>query len=341
MPAGWQARAGLKNLLALRLEVCARWLVRVETEDELVEAVRTAGRLGLNILLLGGGTNLVLQGDFPGLVIQMGLRGLDVDLSGSDDSLTLRVGAGEDWPALVQHCLEEGWYGLENLSLIPGTVGAAPVRNIGAYGAELSDCLEAVEVLDIEASQVRTLSAGELELGYRTSSLLRQRPLRFAVTAVHLRLCRSPRINADHPALKQALADRGLGLADLSPKTLASVVCQLRRCRLPDPAELPNVGSFFTNPMLDKEHWRELLQKVPDVPWRERGSHYQVAAAHLIEQAGWKGHDRGDVGVSNRHALVLVNRGGSGEKLLELAADIAADVRERFGVNLEPEPAIY
>lgn len=348
----------LMPLLTLRLPVKARWLARVRSEWELLQCARWARQRGLPILLLGGGSNMLLREDFPGLVIQMALRGIErreeeqeeeEDEDGEaeeereeDDSVLVRVGAGEDWPALVEYTLEKGWFGLEHLADIPGSAGAAPVRNIGAYGRELSDVLEAVEVIDLPAGNARRLSVEECQFSYRRSILYAQDPLRYAVTALHLRLYRQPVTRIKHPRLRAAVEAAGLNPDEIRPRALADIICRLRKQRLPNLLVQPNVGSFFTNPIVDTFTWERLHKKYPQLPGRRFDSGYQLAAGWLIEQAGWKGKRHGPVAVSSQHALVLVNdRDGDGNELMALAERIVADIRDKYGVELTPEPCIY
>lgn len=335
----------LTPFLSMALPSRARWLAEVSSVEQLAEAAQWARAHRHAPLLLGSGTNTVLQNDCAGLVIRMALPGVAVTQL-SEDEVQLQVSAGEDWPQLVRRCQRQGWSGLENLAMIPGSAGAAPVRNIGAYGAELSQVLQRVEVFDLAGGAGGQLSAKDCRLGYRSSLFLAPQSGRLAITAVHLRLKKSPSAVAarqlTHPQVRQRLREAGCRLDAVSSEQLYRTVCALRTEKLPDPAQLPNVGSFFTNPLISPPHCEQLRAELPDMPYRCESDGCRVSAAWLISQAGWKGRRRGSVGVWERHALILTNYGGgSGRQLVALAEEIRTDVAHRYGVELEYEPRIY
>ena len=330
----------LRDRLTLRLPGKARWLTEATTEAELLAAGRWARERQVPLLPLGKGSNLVLRGDFDGLVVAVAMRGIEFE-EGARDTVKVRVAAGEDWPELVRQCLARGCYGLENLSLIPGSAGAAPVRNIGAYGVELATVLTSVAVVDVQSGEAYSLPASELGLGYRNSLFLRASQT-LVVTAIELRLSRKPNLCLDHPGLCAEIEAQGVDGHSLTPERLGELVSNLRRKRLPHPDREPNAGSFFTNPVVDAATCERLRALYPDLPCRQCPQGWQLSAAWLIERAGWKGRRQGAVSVSAQHALVLTHGGdGTGAELMRLADRIAADIEGKYGVSLQPEPSIY
>jgi len=333
----FHTNVALTPYTTLALPGQAEFLCKVASEQDLDAALAFARDNSLPITLLAGGSNTLINGSVSGLLILIAMRGKWV-LEEDESSVTLRVAAGECWHALVEDCLRQGWYGLENLALIPGSVGAAPVQNIGAYGVELAALLREVEVVYLDSGRRGTLSAADCELGYRDSIFKRGLRGKVVITAIVIRLRKDPCPNLEYPELARAVSH----LENPSPRDLFEAVCGLRRSKLPDPQVLPNAGSFFKNPVLDRETAQHLLTLFPDIPrYPQRGGEIKFPAAWLIERAGWKGLRRGSVGVHERQALVLVHYGGgSGASLLALADAIAEDVRERYGVSLEMEPVV-
>jgi UDP-N-acetylmuramate dehydrogenase len=249
----------------------------------------------------------------------------------------VEAGAGEDWHALVEETVARGLWGLENLALIPGSVGAAPMQNIGAYGVELADVLDAVEVFDRATGETGWLGAADCGLGYRTSRFKNEH--RYVLLAVRLVLARSAGPRLDYPALADALTGRTP--SELRPGDVANAVMEIRRSKLPDPAIRPNAGSFFKNPVVDAAKADELLARNPDLPCWEIDGRRKLSAAWMIDRLGWRGRSIGGARVYDRHALVLVNDGSAtGADVLELARAIRDSVGECFGVTLEPEPRL-
>jgi UDP-N-acetylmuramate dehydrogenase len=249
------------------------------------------------------------------------------------------VDGGEMWHDCVRYSLKQHWYGLENLSLIPGTLGAAPVQNIGAYGVELSQFVRYVDTVELSSGVARRFSAAECEFGYRSSIFKHALRDRYLITRVGLRLQRQPHLKLDYPALRQALRD--VPEHELTPERISDEVCAIRRGKLPDPAKLGNAGSFFWNPQLSPERFSALRQDYPDMPGHPEGEAVKVPAAWLIERCGWKGYREGEVGVHQEHALVLVNHGqATGAALVALSKRIQDSVERRFGIHLVPEVRI-
>ncbi|MDQ2703229.1 MAG: UDP-N-acetylmuramate dehydrogenase [Pseudomonadota bacterium] len=292
------------------------------------------------LLVLGGGSNLLFAGDAPGAVLALETRAMQI-ISSDGDNAIVRADAGGQWHDLVLWTLGHGLAGLENLALIPGTVGAAPIQNIGAYGVEVREHIHAIEVFERASGQLRRLSADECGFGYR-DSVFKREPQRFVVTAVELALSRTPRLRLDYAGIGEELATMGM-TGTPHPSQVAEAVCRIRKRKLPDPAVIGNAGSFFKNPIVAATQAEALKAEHPALPVFATGDDAmrKLSAAWLIDACGWKGHRDGDAGVAASHALVLVNHGrASGAQLLDLARRIAASVHERFGVSLEPEPRI-
>ncbi len=319
------------------LAVNARYFTRAQTLQELQEAVAFARANSLPMLLLGGGSNVLLRADFPGLVILMALRGI-TEAQGPAGTVLVSAAGGEPWHEFVQHCLARGLCGLENLALIPGCVGAAPMQNIGAYGVEVKDFISDVKVLDIGSGAIETMSNAQCAFGYRDSVFKGALRGQKIVLSVTFALARGAAPNLSYGALADALSDKG---AAVSAQDVFDAVCAIRREKLPDPKVLGNAGSFFKNPVLCAQDFARLQQAHPALPsFAAPGAagERKVPAAWLIEQAGWKGRQHGGAAVYEKQALVIVNRDhATAEDVVSLAMAIMASVQARFGVRLEPE----
>ena len=292
-----------------------------------------------SILVLGEGSNLLIAGDLGGVVLSMANRGLDI-IDDDGDTCIVRAAAGERWDDLVRWSLGRGLCGLENMSLIPGTVGAAPIQNIGAYGTEIGEFIVAVQAWDRNTARLERLTHAECAFGYR-DSIFKREPERRIVTGIELRLPRRRELRIDYPGVREELA--AMGVDGSRASQVAEAICRLRTRKLPNPSLLPNVGSFFKNPIVAAsvaEAMRSTHAGLPVFPSGEDDTR-KLSAAWLIESCGWKGHRDGDAGVAEQHALVLVNHGSAtGLQMLGLARRIAASVHEHFGVRLEPEARI-
>lgn len=328
----------LKPCNTLGVEARARRFLSVDGVASLREALAGEGA-GMPVLVLGGGSNILFTRDFEGLVLKNALRGIAV-LADAKDQVRVRAAGGEDWHGFVQWCLRHGFYGIENLSLIPGTVGAAPVQNIGAYGVEVGNCIETVEAMDLATGEVHRLGAPDCAFAYRSSVFKERCRNRFFITAVTFRLSRIPRLVTSYADVRQALAERRRG--PLTPQGLSDIICAIRRRKLPDPADIPNAGSFFKNPVVSRRRFEALSARFPDIPAHPTvDGRVKLAAGWMIERCGWKGRRLGACGVHAGQALVLVNYGGaSGRDILHLAEALQRSVEERFDIRLEPEPLI-
>ena len=330
----------LQDRNTLALPATAEALAVVHREEDLREAFAWAAAGQLPVLPLGSGSNVVLSGRLNALVVCLATTGREIIRQG-DESIVLGVAAGEEWHPLVEWCLDHGYFGLENLALIPGTVGAAPIQNIGAYGVELHSFVERVHALRIDTGEPLVLSAQECEFAYRDSVFKHRLRDTLVITRVELRLSRRPDVRADYPALARSLDHSGITAP--TPRDVFDAVVGIRVKRLPDPASEPNAGSFFKNPRLPMAAVRELALRFPGLPVYPHGSdEAKLPAAWMIEHCGWKGYREGAVGIHPQHALVIVNYGGGdGNAVLALADKIAHSVFGRFGVALEIEPRIY
>jgi len=258
-------------------------------------------------------------------------------------SVDVTFAAGENWHDLVQQCLHQGWYGLENLSLIPGNMGAAAIQNIGAYGVELADVFVSLRAIDKQSGEIVEFDKAACEFGYRDSLFKNTARDRYIIVNICLRLSLEPQINIQYPAL-QAAVDQHLGSgAEITPALVSAMVCQIRSEKLPDPNVIANAGSFFKNPIIPQAQAQELSQQYPQMPrYQQANGDSKVPAGWLIEQCGFKGAVRGPVGVHQQQALVLVNLGGgSGAQLLALADELCSAVLARFSIQLEIEPRVY
>lgn len=330
-----RCNADLSKFSTFRLPATAQELVCLDHVDQL-SGLHTNSPL----LVLGGGSNTVFLKDWPGTVLLNRLRGISVQKLSENSSL-VRAAAGENWHKLVRWCMDHGLHGLENLILIPGSAGAAPIQNIGAYGVELSDVLASVTVWDWEARELCELKPGECGFAYRTSRFKHQDRDRFLITAITLRLRHHFIPNTSYESLSKALERRRLRDSP-SPRQVAAAVMRIRRHRLPDPARIANVGSFFKNPIVSAEEAKTLSAEFPNLPhWDLPHGRVKLAAGWMLEQSGWKGKSVGRAAVYAHHALVLINRGGaSGTELQQLIDEMTADIRKNFGVRLEPEPRL-
>jgi len=347
--------ASLRAHNSFQLESRAQWLQHIDSEASLQAALQWAKKEELPMTVLGQGSNSILQAVLPGLTLINRIAGLEV-LSETSERAVVKIGSGEDWHETVLWCHEQSFHGLENLALIPGSVGAAPVQNIGAYGVELSEFLVCVHAIDCHSGESVVLSNAECEFSYRDSLFKRPEGGHFIITAIELELSRLCEPRVTYPALKAyldtQLAER-LEADEASPKNKRSLpqashrdvlnaVVEIRRSKLPDPAQIPNVGSFFKNPVLPIARVEAIQTEYPDMPVFEVDeTHSKVPAGWLIDSLGWRGKILGGVGVHQQHALVLVNRGAlSADAVMTLAEEIQRSVRHKFGIDLVMEPAV-
>jgi UDP-N-acetylmuramate dehydrogenase len=316
----------------------AEQLVRVASARDVIDVLATAGTEPLHIL--GGGSNVLCTDDVQGLVMKIEIMGRRI-VAEDDVSVTVEIGAGESWHDVVAWTVENGWGGLENLALIPGTVGAAPMQNIGAYGTEQASCAVSVTYVDRRTHNIHTLDAAACEFGYRESVFKHALRDVAIITSVQYRLQRHPSVNTSYADVRNELQARGI--AQPTIRDVFEAVVAIRTRKLPDPALIGNAGSFFKNPVVDAETYTRLRSANADMPaYPQADGTYKLAAAWLIDTCGWKGHRDGDAGVHANQALVLVNYGSAtGRQILELSAAIQQSVANRFGVRLEREVNVW
>jgi len=341
-----EENVSLRPFNTFGLDVQARYFARFASADELRQLLALPLVQAGPLLILGGGSNLLLTQNFGGVVLKNEIKGLEIMSEDADAHTALvRAGAGESWHGLVEYALDQELSGIENLSLIPGTVGAAPLQNIGAYGAELQDTFERLEALEIGTGQLRVFTKEDCGFGYRESVFKSTLKGQFVVTAVVLRLHRATAgrpTNVSYGAIQDTLTDLGLDPQAPTPRHVSEAVVHIRRSKLPDPAEIGNAGSFFKNPEISQRKFDELKSRYPSLPGYPVPGGVKVPAGWLIEQAGFKGLRRGagagTHGVHDRPALVLVNHGGAtGQELRELAEEVIRAVGTQFGIELHPE----
>ena len=310
----------------------AAFFAEVASVPELQEAIKFAKDKNLEILVLGGGSNILFKKDFDGLVIYNALKGRDF-LSEID----LKIASGENWHELVLFCVENGLGGIENLSLIPGSVGAAPIQNIGAYGVELENVFSSLEAFMIDSGELKTFTKDECKFGYRESIFKKELKGKAVITSVTLRLSKDHTVNTSYKALSEKLLEKGISEPDI--KDISDCVIEIRQSKLPDPKQIGNTGSFFKNPVISVQHFNQLKSEYPDIPsYPVTERQVKIPAGWLIEKAGWKGKRIGDAGVHDKQALVLVNHGNAtGEEIWNLATEICLSISTEFEINLIPE----
>ncbi|MDP3816272.1 UDP-N-acetylmuramate dehydrogenase [Pseudomonas sp.] len=333
-----QAQVSLKPYNSFAVEASARWFTEARDDRQVREALAYAAAQQLPVLLLGGGSNLLLTADVDALVLRMASRGIRL-LADDGQRVLIEAEAGESWHPFVQWTLEQGFAGLENLSLIPGTVGAAPVQNIGAYGVELKDLFAGLTALDRRSGELREFSLEDCAFAYR-DSLFKRESGRWVILRVRFALSHFAALHLEYGPVRQRLAEQGIAVP--TALDVSRAICAIRSEKLPDPAELGNAGSFFKNPLVAAELAQRLRAEHADlVAYPQADGQVKLAAGWLIDRAGWKGFREGDAGVHRLQALVLVNYGkATGAQLLSLARRIQADIAQRFAVELEIEPNV-
>jgi len=324
----------LKEFNSFGLEVRAGRYTRPTDVNVLNELFNDSGLHQMPLLVLGEGSNILFRNHFDGLVIQPGMKGVEC-LERNEEEVVVKVGASENWDHWVQYSIEQGWYGLENLSLIPGSVGSSPVQNIGAYGVELKDHFEWLEAWDLEKNQAVKLDHQDCGFGYRDSIFKRDASGRYIITHVIFRLKLKPALQLDYGNVSEEF----MKAVGKSPRDLRKVIIDIRKAKLPDPSQYGNAGSFFKNPMVDRTIYNCIRVEYPEVPFYPgNGNQMKIPAGWLIEKAGWKGKRIGNVGTWPTQALVLVNYGGAtGQEIFDFSQQILEDVDAQFGISLERE----
>lgn len=331
-----QQNISLKPFNTFGLEASAQYFVEVNTVEELKDILQNPDFKNLDKLFLGGGSNLLLTKNYEGLVIKIALKGIEKVFE-DENSVHIKAGAGEVWHQFVMFCVENHYAGIENLSLIPGTVGAAPMQNIGAYGVEIKDVFQELEALNLETLEIETFSLTDCQFGYRESVFKHSLKGKYVITSVTFHLNKVAIFKTAYGDIQKTLAE--MNVTALSIKAVSDAVISIRKSKLPDPAEIGNSGSFFKNPEIPLEQYKQILIEYPTLPsYPINESTVKVPAGWLIEQAGWKGFRDGQIGVHARQALVLVNYGGgNGNEIKKLAEKVQQSVLDKFGIKLSPE----
>jgi UDP-N-acetylmuramate dehydrogenase len=331
-----QRDVSLKGLNTFGIDAKASYFGEFHSVAELQNLISNPDFKSLEKLILGGGSNLLFTRDFEGIVLRNRILGKEI-LEQNEDFAYVRAGAGEIWHEFVLFCIENGFGGLENLSLIPGTVGAAPMQNIGAYGVEIKDSFAYLEAVNINDGKIQTFDKDACHFGYRESVFKKELKGQFIITCVVFRLSKKPAFNTSYGAIKTTLDE--MGIKELGIKAISDAVCHIRRSKLPNPAEIGNAGSFFKNPEIPEIQYNILKEKFTEIPcYKTSPGMVKVPAGWLNEQCGWKGKVVGQTGVHKNQALVLVNYGNAtGAEVKKLSEDIRHSVKEKFGIELETE----
>lgn len=330
-----QTQVQLKPFNTLNLEAIVAYYSRIQSTDDLIAALEFAEQQQLNVLILSGGSNMLLPEQIDALVLHMDIQGIEM-LEGNEQHQFLRVGGGQVWHDFVLWTTEEKLYGLQNLALIPGLVGASPVQNIGAYGVEVGEFIHAVEVYDRKLKKFDSIPASDCHFSYR-HSIFKDDPTRYVITHVTFKLLKQANLKLNYGDLKAAVGD------NLTAENLQQQVIRIRQSKLPDPKEFPNVGSFFKNPIVNQQVFDQIAVHFPNLPhYPQANDQVKMAAGWLIDQAGWKGKQLGSVGMFHKQALVLVNYGDASlTDVRQAYGAVQQAVWDKFKIMLEPEPVLF
>jgi UDP-N-acetylmuramate dehydrogenase len=326
----------LKHLNTFGIEAVAKFYVEINSIEDFLELIKTEEYRNSKRLIIGGGSNILFTKDVDGLVIKNQLKGIHI-VKESGDDVEVKVAAGEVWHEFVMWCIDHHLAGMENLSLIPGCVGASPMQNIGAYGVEIKDMFVSLEAYDLNSGEAKVFHKSECHFGYRESVFKHEYKDRYIITSVTYRLSRKPHFHTSYGAIGSELEK--MGVKDLSIDAISQAVINIRSSKLPDPKKIGNAGSFFKNPEVNSSTYHDLKAKFPDlVAYPLENGNYKLAAGWLIEQSGLKGYTQGEAGVHDKQALVLINKGhAKGKDIFNLSEHVLQTVFAKFGVKLERE----
>jgi UDP-N-acetylmuramate dehydrogenase len=330
----------LQDITTFHARVFAKYYTVFSSPEFLKQILSSPELKTMPFILLGGGSNVLFTGDFNGVIIRNAIEGIEV-ISQDEDTIFIKANAGEKWHDFVLYCVNRNYGGIENLSLIPGTVGAGPIQNIGAYGVELKDVLHEVEAMNIRTLEIRKFSNAECKFGYRDSIFKEEEKGNYIILSVIVRLNKNPKVNVSYGSLSKEL--ESMGVANPTIKDVSNAVIRIRSSKLPDPDKLGNAGSFFKNPVIPNKQFEKIKENHPTiVSFPATEGYTKLAAGWLIEQCGWKGKRIGDAGVHKDQALVLVNyANATGKEIYELSTLVINSVKEKFGIELEREVNIF
>lgn len=331
-----ESNKSLKPFNTFGIEVFCDYFTTINSIGDFLELIKNPVYVSSQKLIIGGGSNILFTKDFKGIVIKNQVKGKEI-VKQNDTTVQVKIGAGENWHEFVMWCIDNGFCGLENLSLIPGCVGASPMQNIGAYGVEIKELFKELEAYDILTGEKRIFTNEECGFGYRESVFKNKYKNKYIITSVNYELKKNPKVNVSYGAISSELEKEGI--KDPTIKNVSDVVIKIRRSKLPDPAEMGNAGSFFKNPEVNAETYQRLKDKFPDlVAYPLANGNFKLAAGWLIEQAGLKGYEINGAAVHQKQALVLVNKNNcKGEDVYNLSTYVLKTVADKFGVNLERE----
>lgn len=326
----------LKNYNSFGIDVKSHYFASIQTENDIDDLLEWRQTSHLPLLILGSGSNVLLKNDYQGLTAVIETKGIKV-IREDEHYTYIQAAAGENWHQLVQWTIDNGYAGLENLSLIPGTAGAAPMQNIGAYGVELADRLHELSAVELSTGKKITFSNEQCQFDYRDSYFKSTAFGEYLISSITLKLAKKPIWKIEYAGIKEVLEGK-----EINPRNISNCIIALRQGKLPDPANIGNAGSFFKNPLMNTANWQALKQQHPTLPgYPQTDGTIKSSAAWLIDQCGWKGKTKGNAGIYEKHALVLINHGGaSGEEMWSLAEDIIDSVNKKFGIELEVEPRL-
>jgi len=325
----------LKQFNTFGIYVKAKFLIFLEKEVEIKDVFDSNEFKNNPHVFLGGGSNVLFVNDFDGIVIVNKLKGIEI-LREDEENVWLKIASGEDWHDVVLFTVEKKYWGIENMALIPGTVGAAPIQNIGAYGVEIKDVIEDIFAFNVETSEKRIFSKDECKFGYRESVFKNELKDKYFISALVLKLSKIPKVNLSYKVLNEYFEKNNIDKNNI--KNISDAVIEIRKSKLPDPKVIGSAGSFFKNIFVEKDILKKLLEKFPELPYFEEGDVYKIPTGWLIESCGWKGKIVGNAGVYEHQALVVVNHGGAtGVEIKNLVDKIIDSVEQKFGLALVPE----
>lgn len=332
-----QENQKLLHLNTFKIDAKSRYFTTLKSANDISELLQSKTYQNYNSLVLGGGSNILFTKDFEGLILKNEIKGI-IKVHENDDDVHLKIGGGENWHEVVEYCVERNYGGIENLSLIPGCAGAAPVQNIGAYGVELKDMFVSLEAVNLKDGSINLFQKGDCQFAYRNSIFKNELKGQYLISFITLQLSKKPKINTSYGAIKQALNEMDIDPEMAGIRDVSKAVIKIRTSKLPDPSKIGNGGSFFKNPVVSTDFFNKFRKNFPDAPFYDDPGGVKIPAAWLIEQCGWKGKRFGAVGVYKYQPLVLVNYGGgSGREIEELSNKIGESVLQKFGIELTPE----